>query len=303
MPQFAVTGPAGYNTQAIKQVTAPLIQGIKNIPRNVYTAPGGGINAKALFDAYATLHGVPTPIAAAQTLYQAAPEMANATKSAWSELSGVTSKTPIEPNATGGFTSQTMKPYQELRDAFRAAGRPEIYENIMNKSFNEGYGGLKSNDAVIKALKENPEVQNLIKNSPELAQKFAAYENAIPGVGSRMMRMAAPVLRTAGKVLGPVGMAMNAYDAAQYAQESGLGQRLAQGEGQRAEQAFRQRNTQYGAAITPEQARNILENGSPRDIDSLGGQAFLNTIIRQQAAAQAIRPQGPVKPQPLPQGQ
>ena len=63
------------------------------------------------------------------------------------------------------------------------------------------------------------------------------------------------------------------------ARDTELGSRLAQGQGQQAEQAFRNINTQYGDAfrntVTAQQARDILASGSTRDITAFGGAAFL----------------------------
>jgi hypothetical protein len=94
-----------------------------------------------------------------------------------------------------------------------------------------------------------------------------------------MASAAAPVLNTAGRIAGPVGMGMNLLEAGQMAQDTQLGPRLAQGQGQRAEQAFRNINPNYGEAfrntVSPQQARDILASNSARDIQAFGGAAFL----------------------------
>jgi len=72
------------------------------------------------------------------------------------------------------------------------------------------------------------------------------------------------------------------------ARETGLGQRLAQGQGQQAEQAFRNMNTQYAGPISPEEAQNVLAAGSARDIASFGGRDRLNLAVRMQAAKRII---------------
>jgi hypothetical protein len=95
----------------------------------------------------------------------------------------------------------------------------------------------------------------------------------------QMASAAAPALNTAARVAGPAGAAYNLYEAGQMARETGLGSRLAQGQGQQAEQAFRNINTQYGDAfrntVTAQQARDILASNSTRDIAAFGGAAFL----------------------------
>lgn len=92
-------------------------------------------------------------------------------------------------------------------------------------------------------------------------------------------KAAAPVLNTAARIAGPVGMGMNLYQAGETARETELGSRLAQGQGAQAETAFRNINPGYGEAfrntVTPQQARDILASGSTRDITAFGGSAFL----------------------------
>jgi len=110
-----------------------------------------------------------------------------------------------------------------------------------------------------------------------MIQKLA-MNKVMQSMGS-MASAAAPVLNTAGRIAGPAGMAMNLYEAGQMAQDTQLGPRLAQGQGQRAEAGFRSMNVPYGGGftqnITQQQAQNILSAGSPRDIEAFGGTEFL----------------------------
>jgi hypothetical protein len=112
------------------------------------------------------------------------------------------------------------------------------------------------------------EAESLANRS--LMQKLAA---------SKVVQMMAPAMNTAARVAGPAGMAYNMYEAGQMTREAQLGQRLAQGQGRDAEQAFRNLNVQYGDAfrntVTPQQARDILASNSTRDIAAFGGAAFL----------------------------
>lgn len=96
---------------------------------------------------------------------------------------------------------------------------------------------------------------------------------------SKVMQTIGPALNTAARVAGPAGLAYNAYEAGQMARQTGLGERLAQGQAQRAESAFRNMNVPYGSGFTQgisqQQAQNILASGSPRDIQAFGGTDFL----------------------------
>jgi hypothetical protein len=187
------------------------------------------------------------------------------------------------------------------RDAYRALQKlnPELGAKL-TEVFGKTTGGGGAG-AVAEFLR-SPEAAKYLE-TPGARQLVQEYMSQLPGVGAQAMKIAGPILRGLGRVAGPVGLGMNMYDAGQMARETQLGQRLAEGQGQRAEQAFRQHNTQYGAPISPEQAQAVLQSGSPRDIEGLGGQEFLNSVIRQQAAAQALKPVRPVRPQQLSQGQ
>ena len=103
-----------------------------------------------------------------------------------------------------------------------------------------------------------------------IAQKFAPVAAKV-----------APVLNTVGRVAGPAGLAYNAYEGAKFAQEAELGRRLAGGEGQMAQTAFRNMNTQYGAPISREQAITVLQSGNPRDIAAFGGEQRLRALAGQ----------------------
>lgn len=105
---------------------------------------------------------------------------------------------------------------------------------------------------------------------------------------SKIVQTAAPVLNTAARVAGPVGAAYNLYEAGNMARDTQLGERLAAGQGGRAEQAFRTMNpgfatgtspklgiTGFNNTLTTEQARDILASGNQRDIQAFGGTDFL----------------------------
>lgn len=115
--------------------------------------------------------------------------------------------------------------------------------------------------------------------SESLANRTMIQKLAMNKVLQNMGQAVAPALNTAARVAGPVGMGMNLYEAGQMARQTELGPRLAQGQGQRAEQAFRQMNVPYGQGfnqnITQQQAQNILAAGSPRDIQAFGGTELL----------------------------
>jgi len=272
MPQFAVPGPTGFNGQAVGETLKPFAQ----IPGRVFNSYGAGAGGagKAIADTLMATHGMP-PVFGTASALKGLHETYGALKQAADTGQALASRIATTPGLQNTFNT--------LMDTLPKSESARLTNLITQR----GAQGLKEFfDTADPAIRAMPEAKELVQ--------------LVPGRMQQIGRVLGPVVRGAGKVLGPAGLALNAYDASQYAQESGLGQRLAEGQGQRAEQAFRQHNTQYGAPISPEQAQAVLQSGSLRDIEGLGGQEFLNSVIRQQAAAQALKP---VRPQQLPQGQ
>jgi hypothetical protein len=274
-PQYAVPGPTGFSGSAVKQTLQPFAQ----IPARVFNSYGSGISGagKAVADTLMATHGMP-PVFGTASALKGLHETYGALKEAANTGQALASRIATTPGLQNTFN--------QLMDTLPKSEAARLTNLITER----GAQGMKEFfDTASDAVRAMPEARELTQLVPSRMQQIG--------------RVIAPVIRGAAKVAGPVGMAMNAYDASQYAQESGLGQRLAQGQGLQAEQAFRQRNTQYGAPISPEQAQAVLQSGSPRDIEGLGGQEFLNSVIRQQAAAQALKPVRPVRPQQQIQGQ
>lgn len=117
---------------------------------------------------------------------------------------------------------------------------------------------------------------------PKFSAAIADMRSVLPQKApSLFSRLAAPVARAGAKALGPVGMGMDIYQAQQFAQESQLGPRLAQGQGRMAQQAFRNMatNQTYGG-LTAEQ-QQMLE------------QDKIDQAIRRKAASKVL---GPVIP-------
>ena len=95
-----------------------------------------------------------------------------------------------------------------------------------------------------------------------------------PGIG-----MAA---RGVGTALGVGSLALGAYEASEFLDETGYSDKMNQGAGKDAEKAFRENVAPTidpaKAGVTKDQATAALENGSPRDIEKLGGRDALMKI-------------------------
>jgi hypothetical protein len=88
--------------------------------------------------------------------------------------------------------------------------------------------------------------------------------------------------RGVGTALGVGGLALGAYEASEFLDETKYGDKMNQGAGKDAEKAFRENVAPTidpaKAGVTKDQATAALENGSPRDIEKLGGRDALMKI-------------------------
>ena len=180
---------------------------------------------------------------------------------------------------TGTVYPETVPEFQNMKKL-----APEMANQLSNIWHKQG------GNAGVQAFLKSAEGQAALAANPELAKMAEQYMGKVPGLGTQAMRVASPVLRGAARVAGPVGLGMNMYDAGSYAQESDLGQRLAEGQGQQAEQAFRGMANQNvsGYQPTPQEATNIMESQDQRIIKMYGGPDRLRELIRAKAAVKAL---------------
>lgn len=286
--QTALPAVTGSGSTGMAQLGEDVLQAVKPMATNVIEA-GKGVGAsylkdplKGLIDVGATSMGLPPPYASAQGINTMMDKF-NAAKGAVAEGSKILSASEMVPSPVNPATM-----YPGSVPDFRVMQKiaPEVAEKL-TQLYQSGGG----NNAV-KAWLSSAEAAPYM-NNPQFAQAAESYLGKVPGAGAQAMKVAGPLLRGAARVAGPAGLALNAYDAAQYAQESQLGSRLAQGQGQQAQRNFRQMNPGYASPVSPDEAAAVLQNGSPRDIEAMGGQAALDALIKQKAAARVL---GPVAP-------
>ena len=179
---------------------------------------------------------------------------------------------------------------------------PVVPEGMIGKIASNPVGAMQSAADIAALAHGHPPYGSMIRNAlpsassflnKPLAEAVPEYLQGLKQIPGQALNGAKNVIRGAGRLAGPIGLGMNAYDAAQYAQEAELGNRLAQGQGQTAEQNFRGLNTPINGPISPDEAQALLENGSPRDIEAAGGQARINALIRAAAAQKALQPIAP----------
>lgn len=278
-PMAAFNAPTGINPQAVGEVVAPLKQAIPQTFQTYKAAPWKfGVDAVA-----GSLH-LPPPYASTEGVkglynaYQGARESLDV-------LGNRLSRPDFGPYQAGGAFPEAVTEYRNLR---ALAGKIDpAFAAEMKVALETG------GDRAVKQLLANaPEA---LKNTPEFVAQANRFTAAMPSTMQQVGRVVGPALRGAARVAGPVGMGLNIYDAAQMARETGLGSRLAAGQGQRAEQAFRAGPVQsyQGPQLDAQQAQNVLQSGSSRDIKYFGGQDTLRNQMRRQAAARVV---GPVAP-------
>lgn len=225
--------------------------------------------------------GVP-PIAASQGVVGLYDKYKGAVEGA-KEISKFTSQGAPVTGAAGSVYPETVPDFRAMQraDPAAAAKLTELYRT----------GG--GNNAV-QAWLTSAEGQAAMKN-PQFAAAAQSYMGKVPGAMAQVGRVAGPILRGAARVAGPVGMGMNMYDASQMAQQTQLGDRLAAGQGQLAQQAFRAGPVQNysGPELDAAQAQAVLQSGSQRDINYFGGQQRLTDMIRRKAAEMVL---GPIAP-------
>jgi hypothetical protein len=119
----------------------------------------------------------------------------------------------------------------------------------------------------------------------EASAALNATKSAIPTTMSKIGQVVGPVARVVGKIAGPAGLAMNAYDAAQFAREADLGGRLARGEGKIAQQTFNNMVNKNTSGYQPsaQEAKNLLDSGDERTINIYGGRQKLQSIANPNA--------------------
>jgi hypothetical protein len=282
----AVTGaafaqPTGINPQAVRQGLAPMIEAVPKTIGLYANKPVAGIA-----DVAAVAMGLPPPVASFQggKGIMALPSAISATAS---EVGKITSQSPMMTSpVSGGQYPSSVPAYREIQ---RVAG-PEVAQR-MSDAYAKG-----GNNAVLKYLDSAPEVRAMMSGD-DFARLYNSYRGAVPTPMQQVGKVVGPAVRGLARVAGPAGLAYDAYQAQQFAEESQLGPRLATGEGAVAPQAFRNMNVPYGSdfinSMTADQAQAVLDSGSERDIVAFGGRDRISELIRRKAAERVL---GPVAP-------
>lgn len=280
-PKYAVK-PQGYNPQAIKQAVQPILDVVPRTYKQ-YTAPGGALKGAIDILGVGSV-GVP-PVAAIEA-GKSLVQLPGAIGQSVAEVSRMASASePISsPAGTGNMYPKTTPSFRQMWTVVNA--QDPAMAKALQEMFKTGGGVNQVNSWLLSDEGKKYMADPKFKAA---ADEFSSLSRSRL---SQVGRAVAPVARTAARVLGPVGLGMDVYQAQQFAKESELGPRLAQGQGRQAQQAFRNRNQTYGP-IAPDQAQAVLQSGSERDIAAFGGRDKLSQMIRLKAAERVL---GPIAP-------
>lgn len=142
-------------------------------------------------------------------------------------------------------------------------------------------------EAIARKLGEVFEELGIGSNSglgiPDLPDKRNNKGNKPGKPGSKMPSGVGNAARLAGRLAGGAGLAYGAYEASEFLAEIDYGESMNEGQGKLAEEAFKNKNTDFShLEISPQQANDILNQpdtpGKQRDIESFGGEEKLRQI-------------------------
>jgi hypothetical protein len=148
---------------------------------------------KYVADPFKGGRGVPMP--AVDVMRQAAPGVAE-------QVGKVSSTAPLTTSAVTGAQYPASVP--DYRAVQKIAG-PEIGQK-MTEAYARG-----GNSAVLEMLDTDRDAKQLMKD-PKFAEAVKAYRGQVPSGMGQFGRMAGLAGRTLGRVAGPVGLGLTAYD-------------------------------------------------------------------------------------------
>jgi hypothetical protein len=272
-----VAVPAG---EYAKGAIAPIVQNYKKMPF-VQGAVDLGSMALSLPPLMSTIQGV----LGLQDRFNKGKEALGQVVENVGKTAGSSDLVPYEKS--GNMMYQSQPTYNKVWTELNKVD-PKLSQQL--SEITKGPGAAS---AAAKFL-QSPVIQGVMEGNAEFAKHADEFVKMVPtSRAQQALQLIKPFGRAAARVAGPVGLGMDIYDAASYAQEAELGNRLAQGQGRNAQQAFRNMNIKNASPISPEEAAAVLQNGSPRDIEAMGGQETLNALIRQKAASKVLAPVAP----------
>jgi hypothetical protein len=284
-------GPTGMKElgQAVRAGASPYITGVKEgLGKTMDVYKARPIMAPLIDAVGVATMGVP-PIAGGQQALGAY-EKFNAAKQGAQAAGQVLSQgAPTTTPVMGLPTTETIKPFGEMRTA--AGANSELGMKL--KTLYESSGG---NNAV-RSFLNSTEGRAAMAANPQFAQQAQQYLKAVPTYGQQAMKVVSPLLKSAARVAGPVGMAANLYEAAPYLEQAGPEASSGRAQNRMAEAQRMMLSRPTPQPLSPQEASNLLQSDDQRTINIYGGRANLEALVRsgikQRAASRILSPIAP----------
>lgn len=164
---------------------------------------------------------------------------------------------------------------------------PAVRDALKGADFDR-FNSLVKSKGIERAIMEFVPSEKLAKNA-DFMSALTGLQTEIAAKPSMVSRIGGPLLRGAARVAGPAALAYDIYEAYPYYQAANVPQRLASGE-VRANMATArqaQMNMPTPAALTPQEAANLLASGDERLINIYGG---VNKLLQQSQGQAAQQP-------------
>ena len=278
-------GMAGAVAPAITGAAYATPTGLPQLAKDVYGAVAP-VASNAVKNAVAGYAKNPVgAVADAVLMHGGLPPVYGAVKSAQGGYNAVQAAKEVASNLSEIFSQQPaniQKAVDTLSNKLGVEGTT-AFQQAYEKNVASVGDKMKAAQQTIKEFK----LPDYAANSKVAQEALTELQQGFKPVSAleKIGKVFGPIARGAGRVLGPAGMAMNVYDAANVASETQLGERLARGEGQQSQQAFNNMLNQNTSGYQPnaQEAKNLLDSGDERTINIYGGRKKLQAIANPNA--------------------
>jgi hypothetical protein len=256
---FGFSGKAINPTAVYEQGIKPFVQaGTQTLGKYVQSPIKAGIDVTAM------MMGSPVPPVGAMSMYDTMKKTAEAGKTVFNNINQAISYLPKGIDVEAATFLNGLSPEDQGK----------LLKDINTKGLD-------------KAFKEFKAPQYLDEAGRAALQ---ATQSSFPSTMTKVGRAIAPLARTAARVAGPVGTAMQVNEALPYLEQSQIGQRTRQGEVGQLMRGSRNMmlNQPTPQPLSPDEAQNLLSSGNRRMIDMYGGDEALKMSIRRKAAQKVL---------------
>lgn len=246
-------------TAVYQQGVKPFVQaGTQTLGKYIQSPVKAGIDVTAM------MLGSPVPPVGAMSMYDTMRKTAEAGKTVFNNINQALSYLPKGIDVEAATFLNGLSPEDQGR----------LLKDINTKGLD-------------KAFKEFSAPEYLDKTGREALK---ATQSGFPSTMTKVGRAIAPVARTAARVAGPVGTAMQVAEAMPYMEQSQIGQRTKTGEVGQLMRGSRNMmlNQPTAQPLSPVEAENLLGSGNRRMMDIYGGEEALRMAVRRKAAQKVL---------------